>query len=143
MFGAIDASILLELARREGYREQLKFDFPPVVYIRPELVCDVNTGYSFNNHGYFSSQDHPAFAALRDDLERRGYIKTQRSWSNGDHVLKPFYLNEIYFDEGEQFPCGAAMKYTIEFEGKFKHIPCKEYYQEEPIPVDKNQMQLF
>lgn len=56
-----------------------------------------------------SSEDHPEFAKLRFELEKDGYIKVQRSWWNGDIVLKPFLLNGKKFKTGEQFPAACAM----------------------------------
>ena len=53
--------------------------------------------------------DHEAFTKLRLKLERRGYVKIQRSWCNGDKVLKQFCLNSYHFKIGEQFPCAAAL----------------------------------
>ena len=114
MFGAIDASLLFDLAKRAGYMEQLKFDFPPVVYIHPDYACDVPVSYSFDSMSTLSHVDHPAFSALRNTLENRGYIKTERSWSNGDYVTKPFFLNRIYFEEGDKFYCAAAMKWQLQ-----------------------------
>jgi hypothetical protein len=60
------------------------------------------------------SEDHPKFAELRDQLEAQGYIRCERSWSNGDRVLKSFTLNGVPFEPGEQFCCAAAMKYHLE-----------------------------
>lgn len=56
-----------------------------------------------------SSEDHPEFNKLRLALEKEGYITVQRSWWNGDRVLKSFILNGKKFKRGEQFPSGAAM----------------------------------
>lgn len=53
--------------------------------------------------------DHPKFAALRNKLEKLGYIKTWREIWNGDRVLKPFVLNGVKFKKGDQFSCGAAL----------------------------------
>ena len=53
--------------------------------------------------------DHPEFTKLRDMLQQQGYISTERSWINGDKVLKPFSLNTLKFKIGEQFPCAAAL----------------------------------
>lgn len=72
-------------------------------------------------HDYWlstSSEDHPEFAKLRNHLEELGYIQTQRSWSNGDSVLKPFYLNGAKFKKYEQFPCGAAIKFNLKYKLK-------------------------
>jgi hypothetical protein len=61
-----------------------------------------------------SSDDHPEFKKLRDLLGKDGYIKIERGWWNGDRVLKPFILNGKVFKKDAQFPCGSAIKYTIE-----------------------------
>ena len=60
-----------------------------------------------------SSKDHDEFTKLRNQLEQEGYIKTQRSWWNGDRVLKTFRLNEWTFKKGHKFPCAAAMSTNI------------------------------
>ena len=62
----------------------------------------------------YSTEDHPEFARLRDRLGELGYISIQRGWSNGDRVLKPFSLNSVTFEPGEQFCCAAAMKFHLE-----------------------------
>jgi hypothetical protein len=65
------------------------------------------------------SDDHPEFKKLRDQLEALGYIQCQRSWWNGDRVLKPFYLNEWRFRKGHKFPSAAAMRTSISCARKF------------------------
>jgi hypothetical protein len=62
----------------------------------------------------YSTEDHPEFARLRDQLEAQGYIRCERNWSNGDRVVKPFSLNSVAFESGEQFCCAAAMKFHLE-----------------------------
>ena len=66
------------------------------------------------------TEDHPDFADLRNKLESQGFIECQRSWWNGDRVLKPFKLNGAPFYKGEKFSCGAAIKYTVEQKQKNK-----------------------
>ncbi len=66
-----------------------------------------------------SSQDHPEFAKLRDSLEEQGYIKTQRSWCNGDTVIKPFMLNDIRYKKGDRFLSACALKVAIESAKKY------------------------
>lgn len=61
-----------------------------------------------------STEDHPEFARLRDQLEQQGYIDCQRNWVNGDRVLKSFILNSVLFEPGEQFCCAGAMKFHLE-----------------------------
>jgi hypothetical protein len=58
---------------------------------------------------------HPKFTEFREQLEQEGYIKVERSWSNGDRVLKPFKLNGKKFKKEDQFPCAAAMKGCLEY----------------------------
>lgn len=61
------------------------------------------------------TQDHPEFARLRDELEQLGYIKTERSWSNGDRVVKAFKLNGLILSRGVQFSCAVAMGCHLRF----------------------------
>lgn len=56
-----------------------------------------------------STIDHPEFTKLRNELGDLGYITIQRSWWNGDKVVKPFKLNGMIFRKGETFPCAAAL----------------------------------
>ena len=62
------------------------------------------------NRSVMGSDDSTEFKALRNQLEAEGYIQCQRSWWNGDRVLKRFYLNGVSFDSDDQFPSGGAMK---------------------------------
>ncbi len=59
------------------------------------------------------SKDHPEFAKLRGKLEELGFIKIERSYWNGDRVLKVFYLNDVKFSKGCKFCCAAAMKWDL------------------------------
>lgn len=70
-----------------------------------------------------SHGDHPQFAEFRWELEREGFIEVQRSWSNGDRVLKLFKLNGVLFDVGSQFPCAAAMESHLRFTRQFGGRP--------------------
>ena len=74
------------------------------------------------NISSMSSDDHPEFKILRNKLEEQGYIKTQRNWWNGDSVLKPFTLNGVKFKKNEQFPSGAAIKYTVQSKRKERAV---------------------
>ena len=67
-----------------------------------------------------SSKDHPEFTKLRDELERLGYIITQRSWWNGDRVIKGFKLNGYPLKKGERFYSAAAMKGSLEMVKLYK-----------------------
>jgi hypothetical protein len=62
-----------------------------------------------------SSKDHDEFTKLRDQLESEGYIECQRSWYNGDRVLKSFKLNEFVLRKGHKFLCAVAMKNSITY----------------------------
>ena len=76
--------------------------------------------------GLTSSEDHPEFAKLREQLGEQGYICIQRGQWNGDRVLKPFKLNGRKFKEGDQFSCGSAMGNHLRVRAKHP-----EYYKDE------------
>ena len=57
-----------------------------------------------------SSEDHPEFTQLREQLGHDGYIRIERGWWNGDSVIKPFILNNYQFNQGDQFPCSIALQ---------------------------------
>jgi len=59
--------------------------------------------------------DHPEFARLRDSLEQRGFIRTQRNSWNGDYVTKTFTFNGARFKKGERFPCACAMRGHLKY----------------------------
>ena len=61
-----------------------------------------------------SSKDHDEFTKLRNQLEELGYIKTERSWWNGDRILKSFKLNGWTMRKGHKFPCAAALRVSID-----------------------------
>ena len=67
----------------------------------------------------YSTQDHPMFTELREQLGREGYISIQRGWWNGDRVTKGFKLNEWTFRKGQQFSSATAMKNSIVCARKF------------------------
>lgn len=77
----------------------------------PEDLIRILKGY--DKASLVGTKDHDEFTKLRDKLEELGYIKTQRNYSNGDRVLKPFYLNGWLFEENHRFPCAAALKNSI------------------------------
>ena len=116
-WGGVSAGLLFDIMKQEGYMYQLPlFLTPPEFILDEKYICDVYCGYNVEldeygaqNTGMISYVDHPAFTTLRNLLENRGYIKTQRNWSNGDVVLHDFWLNDWYFQSGDQFPCAAAM----------------------------------
>lgn len=57
--------------------------------------------------------DHPEFTKLREQLEADGYIKIERSWWNGDKVLKPFKINGISLKKNGTFYCAVALGNAI------------------------------
>lgn len=57
----------------------------------------------------FATKDHPEFTKLRSKLSKLGYISIEDLFWNGDKVLKPFKLNKLDFEKGEQFPCASAL----------------------------------
>jgi hypothetical protein len=61
----------------------------------------------------YSHKDHDEFTSLRNQLEKLGYIKTERNWWNGDHVLKSFKLNGWVIRKHGKFPCAAALGISI------------------------------
>lgn len=118
--GMIPVEALVNLNHTE---QQLHLDpdyFPEVYTIDPAYLCTVNIAYSWvtptGGTGAIVSQhvDHPAFASLRNRLESRGLILTERGWLNGDVVLKPFILNNHTFQTGDKFYSGAAIRSFIE-----------------------------
>lgn len=122
MFGAISADIIMDLAKADGYYYQPPLFLTPAKFeLDPQYMCSVYSGFKAVDDGtgkstsVTSTTDHPAFAELRNQLERRGYIKTERSWINGDRVLNPFYLNDYLFERGDKFLSACAIKNTIEF----------------------------
>jgi hypothetical protein len=74
-----------------------------------------------------SSADHPEFAKLREQLGADGYIKIQRSWWNGDTVLKAFTLNGRRFRVGVQFSSGSAMGTHLIVRAKHPEMYKDEY----------------
>ena len=120
MFGGIPAELFLKMARDNGCYYQLPLlKTTPIFRLKEEYcvslpeVLDIElTEDGSQNHRIVGSTDHPSFTRLRKHLEQNGYIKTE-NWCNGDRVLVPFYLNQVYFDVGEKFPCAAAMRYKL------------------------------
>jgi hypothetical protein len=66
-----------------------------------------------------SNKDHDEFTKLRNQLEELGYIECQRSWWNGDRVLKSFKLNEWTFRKGHKFPSATALNNSIHCARKY------------------------
>ena len=118
---------IVEQIRKEP--KQLHFDvdlFPPCYSIKEEYLTSCNEAFTWitptgsGPSGTISkSVDHPAFAALREHLDARGYITIQTGWVNGDRVIKPFCLNEVYFGVGDKFVCASAMSGHIKYRKKY------------------------
>ena len=64
--------------------------------------------------------DHPKYTELRDKLEAQGYIETERSFWNGDRVLKPFFVNGKKFNFGEKFPSSSYMSVVMSVHNESK-----------------------
>ena len=116
------------VALKEFYLDE-SLDWHPVIrhewnsFLTKDTVTNEDLVEVIKGHGRCSSignDDGPEFKALRNQLEAEGYIECQRSWWNGDRVLKPFKLNGFRFSKDEQFFCGAALKFHIEFMRKRK-----------------------
>jgi hypothetical protein len=102
----IDESFITDVTVRTEY-DYVKDRNNPTHEDIIKILKGYDKGYSI------SSKDHDEFTKLRNQLEAEGYIKTQRSWWNGDRVLKPFYLNGWKFKKNHKFPCASALKSSI------------------------------
>jgi len=79
--------------------------------LTPEQIMKILKGEDIMTS--YSTQDHPMFTELREQLAREGYISIQRGWWNGDRVTKGFKLNEWTFRKGQQFSSATAMRNSI------------------------------
>ena len=121
MYGAVDAGLIMEVARLQGHMWQLNLDLetPPMYTLPMEYFTSFNIGYATvaQNTGsetsFMSNVDHPGFLDFREDLEFGGYIKTA-SGSNGDVVLKRFSMNNIWLEVNDRFLCAPAWKWSVE-----------------------------
>ena len=83
-----------------------------------ELIMVLRNEHQMTSHWV---EDHPEFTKLRNELEQLGYIKTERSWWNGDRVLQPFVLNNVLFHTADKFVSASPMKYHLAYElSKYK-----------------------
>lgn len=116
-WGGVPISLLMDIARLDGvmYQQELDLQTPIWVFVNPRYLDSVQNGVSydtgFGKCGLMGTEDHPKFRDTRNFLEREGYITTERKWSNGDRVLKPFFFNNVLLEEGDNFSCAPAMKY--------------------------------
>ena len=130
MFGAISGALLWDLAKRGGAMEQLELLEPvPMIEIDLKYLSNVYIDYRWHGDGMgvTHSLDHPSFTEIRELLGRKGYIYVERGWSNGDRVLKPFYINRYLFQEGDKFCCAGALHYTIK-----RFMESEEYARRDP-----------
>jgi len=137
-WGAVSASLIMDLARKEGVMTQIEMEFTDVpdmwVFVRPEFLTSVAYGGSYRvirngkavKSGSTGFKDHPFFAGVRDNLELEGYIKCERNYSNGDRVLRPFYFNNILLEEGDPFSSAVGMKYRFGDEENHNYGEIKE-----------------
>ena len=130
MFGAISGALLWDLARKGGAMVQLEL-LEPVPFIEIDLKYLSNVYIDYRWHGdgmgITSSQDHACFTEIRESLGRKGYIEIERGWSNGDRVLRPFYINRYRFNEGDKFCCAGALHYAIK-----RFMESEEYARRDP-----------
>ena len=120
MFGAVDAGLIMQVARMNGamIQESLDLECPPWVFVKPDFLRTLSKGISVINangqySGYITIVDHPYFLETRDWLHSNGFIEAINQYINGDTVLKPFYFNNILLEEGERFLSASAMTYKF------------------------------
>lgn len=129
MYGAISASVLFDHAKSMGMYVQQPLaglETPEWYFIKPEYLCAVTNeiqyysadGQRYGSHG---SVDHPSFTRLREHLAKKGLIHIERSWCNGDRVLKSFYLNNYLMLPGDRFPSASAMMYPLTRKGNYNN----------------------
>ena len=106
MYFTIDEEYITDITIRTEY-DYIKDRNNPT----QEDIIKILKGY--DKSVSISNKDHDEFTKLRNQLEEQGYIKTERSWWNGDRVLKPFYLNGWRFKKNHRFPCAAALANSI------------------------------
>ena len=100
--------------------------------INPEYLESLNRHFSEVDedgevkYATLSTTDHPAFADLRDHLERKGLIETWRQVSNGDTVLEDFMLNGHIFRKGDRFPSAGAMGFKFRVAEKMRKEPLED-----------------
>lgn len=126
MFGAIPLSLYIDLQRKQGvgYQMPLKLHIPSFT-ISDEFLVSVTVSFKHNDggateecsSGSMTSIDHPSFSSLRRHLDKNGYIKKEDLYTNGDIVLKEFLLNGVLFSPDDSFPCAAAMRLHLKYQG--------------------------
>jgi len=126
---------IVEQIRKEP--KQLHFDeelFAPCYTIKEEYITSLNEAFTWISptgsgpSGTIAhSVDHPAFAALRRHLGARGYIKIENGWVNGDRVTKPFHLNGVPFNVGDQFSSASAMSSHLKYRERRREMSRGHY----------------
>lgn len=111
----LDESCICDVYTKEEYSVFKGRD--PVSLTPDELLRILKGTDKIISH---SSGDHPEFTRFREQLGLEGYIHIERSWCNGDRVLKPFTLNSVEFEIGDKFCCACAMKHHLKFARKYK-----------------------
>jgi hypothetical protein len=92
----------------------IKYKYDTTKELTHEQLVDILVNGNIQYRS-FGTKDHPEFTKLRDELESLGYIKTFRSSSNGDRVLKPFKFNGKRFKKNETFYCACALKSHLKY----------------------------
>lgn len=116
----IDPEYLCSVHIREEWNQYTRNGREPT----PEELLLVLQGKG--NYSMGSTDDHPEFKKLREQLGELGYISIYRQCWNGDRVEKPFTLNGLKFKKGDQFSCGSGM--GTHFAVRAKH---PELYKDE------------
>ena len=111
----IDPSFLTSV---EIYKEWSMYKHIAKEDLTPEQVFKIIKGE--DRCSSLSSEDHPEFTKVREQLGADGYIRIQRGWWNGDEVIKSFVFNSAKFKKGEQFPCACAMAGHLKYIKKVK-----------------------
>ncbi len=125
MFWGIPGHLLLEIAKANGYMEQLALDLDcaPILNISEEYLEYVNVNIDITHPNGTqsktrSSKDHQVFTIYREWLANNGYINTVTNYCNGDTAIKPFYVNGVLFDVDEQFPSAGALGTRLKIRNK-------------------------
>lgn len=126
---------IIEKIRKEP--KQLHFDeelFAPCYTIKEEYLITCNRAFTWitptgsGPSGTIAhAVDHPAFAALREHLAHRGYIKMETGWVNGDRVTKPFHLNGVPFNVGDKFLSASAMEGHLKYHKRRRELTHGHY----------------
>jgi len=129
MFWGVPANMLLEIAKSNGYMQQLDLDLDgaPILNISEEYLEYVNVNLDITHPNGFrektlSSKDHQVFTIYREWLADNGYINKVTNYSNGDTVIKPFYANGVLFDVDERFPSAGALGGMLRVRNKINQV---------------------